>query len=81
MPSISISAVKNQYFSRVLSTGENADICTSRNEKYFVFSKTNINIYSKPRKRNVIYFLVVFLSFSVYTIGCKQRLHLQNGLE
>ena len=36
---ISSSAVKkNQYFSRVRSTSENADIFTARDEIYFVFA-------------------------------------------
>ena len=37
---ISSSAVKkNQYFSRVRSTSENADIFTARDEKYLVFAE------------------------------------------
>ena len=34
---VSSSAVKNQYFSRVRSTSENADIFTTQDEIYFVF--------------------------------------------
>ena len=36
---ISSSEVKNQYFSRVRSTSENADIFTARDEIYLVFAE------------------------------------------
>ena len=36
---ISSSAVKKKYFSRVRSTSENADIFTSRDEIYLVFTE------------------------------------------
>ena len=49
---ISSSAVKNnQYFSRVRSTSENADIFTARDEIYLVFAEKKVNflfiLYSK----------------------------------
>ena len=44
---ISSSALKKQYFSRVRSTSENADISTTRDEIYLVFAeKSKFSFYS-----------------------------------
>ena len=90
---ISSSAVKkNQYFSRVRSTSENADIFTARDEIYLVFAEKKIIFFlfytqRKNRNHNLTFswpFLVRFDFCSVfigYNIGCKRSLHLENVLE
>ena len=84
---------KNQYFSRVRSTSENADIFTTQNAIYFVFALKKVNflfiLYSTEIQKSQTYFftwsfLVRFDFCSVfigYNIGCKHSMHLENGLE
>ena len=61
----SSSAVKkNQYFSRVRSTSENADIFTARDEIYLVFAEKKVNflfiLYStEHRNHSLTFYLVV----------------------
>ena len=55
---------KKQYFSRVCSTSENADIFTERDEIYLVFTKKSIFSFyfilnGKYRKHNLTFSLVV----------------------
>ena len=88
---ISSSAVKkNQYFSRVRSTSENADIFTARDEIYLVFAvkKYIFFLFYTPRKyrnHNLTWSFLgrfdlcsVFIGFNIW---CKRSLHLENGLE
>ena len=91
---ISSSAVKKkQYFSRVRSTSENADIFTARDEIYFVFcgKKRKFSFYFILNGNTEITTLLFTWSFLVrfdfcsvfigYNIGCKRSLHLENGIE
>ena len=64
---------KNQYFSRVLSTSENADIFTARDEIYLVFAEKKQIIFlfytqRKYRKHNLTFSLVV--SRSIWLLQC-----------
>ena len=88
---ISSSAVKkNQYFSRVRSTSENADIFTARDEIYFVFAVKKVNflfILYSTEITNLLFTWSFFVRFDFcsvfigYNIGCKHSLHQENGLE
>ena len=65
---------KNQYFSRVRSTSENADIFTARDEIYLVFAKKKVNflfiLYSTEIQRSQPYFLLVRFSFDLTFAVC-----------
>ena len=76
---------KNQYFSRVCSTSENADIFTTRDEIYFVFAvKSKFSLYFILNGNTEITTLLFTWSFLVgfdfrsvfigYNIGCKHSL-------
>ena len=83
---------KNQYFSRVRSTSENADIFTTRDEIYFVFAvkKNKFSFYFILNRNTEITTLLFTWSFLVrfdfcsvfigYNIGCKHSLHLENHI-
>ena len=82
---------KNQYFSKVRSTSENADIFTTRDEIYFVFAvKSKFSFYFILNGNTKITTLLFTWSFLVrfdfcsvfieYNIGCKHSLRLENGL-
>ena len=72
---ISSSAVKkNQYFSRVRSTSENADIFTARDEIYLVFAEKKVNflfiLYSTEIQESQPYFLLGRFSFDLNFAVC-----------
>ena len=72
---ISSSAVKkNQYFSRVRSTSENADIFTARNEIYLVFAEKKVNflfiLYSTEIQKSKPNFLLGRFSFDLTFAVC-----------
>ena len=77
---ISSSAMKHQYFSRMRSKSENADIFTSRDEIYLVYTiftpKRHFSFYFIPygNLHNLTFSLVISppisnLIFSVYLLG------------
>ena len=83
---------KNQYFSQVRSTSENADIFPARDEIYLVFAeKSKFSFYFILNGNTEITTLLFTWSFLVrfdfcsvfigYTIGCIRSSHLENGLE
>ena len=83
---------KNQYFSRVRSTSENADI-SPHEMKYIWYlpKKRKFSFYFITNGITEITTLLLTWSFLVgfdfcsvfigYNIGCKRSLHLENGLE
>ena len=65
---------KNQYFSRVRSTSENADIFTALDEIYFVFAVKKVNflfiLYSTDIQKSQPYFLLGSFSFDLTFAVC-----------